>query len=43
VKEIDKFNSEFQNIEKGFDPLGGRTVKTKEVNQDDDDLLGWDK
>jgi len=31
----------FQNIEKGFDPLGGGVVKSKDVKQDDDDLIGW--
>jgi len=33
----------FQNISQGFDPLGGGMVKTKKVNQDDDDLLGWNQ
>ena len=31
-----------QNIDQGFDPLGGSKFKPGDVN-DDNDLLGWNK
>ena len=38
--ETKKEDKAFQNIEKGFDPLGGGMVKSKPVTEDDD-LAGW--
>ena len=40
-REVPEADNAFQNIEKGFDPLGGGIVKKKPVKEDDDDLAGW--